>query len=445
MPCCHCGRRFGDPSALQQHQRSTAHCYCRECARFFVHPDALEQHRSALHSFTCVDCDRTFVRPEALQRHQKSTKHCYCCECDRSFVHPDAREQHRSALHSFTCSDCDRTFVYPEALQQHQKSTNHCYCRECDRFFVDSEAFGQHLGSPVHAMQFHCCDCDRDFVHEQALHQHLADKIHKPRTKPKVSSFRLSNWVCEQCEREFKDEKGLEQHRLSVAHKPLSDIKCIGDRRCKKQFTSPSAWLHHLESGACPSKMTRDKLHSAVQSNDVNRLITGGSIQEYTALMGPDVSGTTSITESVIFTPITDESFGGFRSPPDTWEPQSGMLTPNSGSSQPLLKDLSLAMRLTCPLCPVGRKPFKSLEALKNHLSSPAHSPKVFHCPLYFAGLDDDRKVSQLMRYFSTLSGLMQHLESGACQGGRATFRKTVEYIEHNLGKTGLRKLRLLN
>lgn len=243
---------------------------------------------------------------------------------------------------------------------------------------------------------------------------------------------------------ESLETRRLEQHRLSVIHKSLSNIKCIADRRCKKQFTSSSARLHHLESEACPSKMTRDKLHSAVQSSDVNRLITEGSIQEYTALMGPAVSGTTSITESVIFTPITDESFGGFRSPPDTWELQSGMLTPNSGSSQPLLKDSSLAMRLTCPLCPVGRKPFKSLEALRNHLSSPAHSPKVFHCPLYFAGLEHDRKVSQLMRYFSTLSGLMQHLESGACQG-RATFRKTVEYIEHNLGKTGLRKLRLLN
>ena len=445
MPSCHCGRRFGDSSALQQHQRSKVHCYCRECARFFVHPDALEQHRSALHSFTCVDCDRTFVCPEALRRHQKSTKHCYCCECDRSFVHPDALEQHRSALHSFTCMDCDRIFVYSEALQQHQKSTNHCYCRECDRFFVNSEALGQHLRSSVHAMQFHCCDCDRDFVDEQALHQHLADKFHKPRTKPQVSSFRLSNWVCEQCEREFRDENGLEQHRLSVVHKPLSNIKCIGDRRCKKRFTSPSAWLHHLESGACPSKMTRDKLHSAVQSNDINRLITGGSIQEYTDLMGPDLSGTTSITESVIFTPITDDRLGGFRSRPDTWESQSGMLTPNSGSSQPLLEDLSLVMRLTCPLCPFGRKPFKSLEAMNNHLSSPAHSPKVFHCPLSFAGLEDNRKVSQLMRYFSTLSGLMQHLESGACGGGRATFRKTVEYVEHNLERMGVRKLRLLN
>lgn len=391
------------------------------------------------------DCSRRFSDLGALQQHQISKAHCYCRECDRFFIHTDAVEQHRSALHSFTCFDCDRTFVRSEALQQHQKSTKHCYCGECDRFFVNSEALGQHLRSPIHATQFHCCDCDRDFVNEQALHQHLADKIHEPRTKPKVSSFRISNRVCEQCEREFRDEKGLEQHRLSVVHNPLSYIKCIGDKRCKKQFTSPSAWLHHLESGACPSKMTREKLHSAVQSNDINRLITGGSMQEYTALIGPDVSRSTSITESIIFTPMTDDSFGGFPSPPHTWEPQSGMLTPNSGSFPSSLDNLSLAMCLTCPLCPFGRKPFKSLEAMKKHLSSPAHSPKVFHCPLYFAGLENDRKISQLIKYFSTLSGLMQHLESGACQEGNVTFRKTMEYIEHNLGKVGLRKLRLLN
>ena len=444
MYCGHCYRRFGDLRALQQHQESTTHCYCDACVRFFAHPDALEQHRSALHSFTCVGCDRTFVRREALQLHQMSTNHCYCGECDRFFVHPEALEQHRSALHTFNCADCGRTFMSPEALKEHQKSKNHCYCRECDRFFVNSEALGQHLRSTIHATQFHCCDCDRDFVHEQALQQHLADKVHKPRSKLKDSTFKLSNWVCEECELGFKDEKGLEQHRSSVVHNPLSNITCIGSR-CKKKFTSPSALIHHLESGACPSKMTRDKLNSAVLSNDANGLITGGSIQEYAVLTGPDVSETTSITESVIYTPITEDSFHGLRSPSDTWGHRSGMLTPNSGDSQPLLNDLSIAMRLTCPLCPVGRKPFNSLEAMTNHLSSPAHSPKVYHCPFYFAGLQDDRNVSQLMKYFSTLSGLMQHLESGACQGDNSTFRKTVEYIEHHLGKMGYRKLRLLN
>lgn len=165
MPFCDCGRRFSDLGALQQNQISKAHCYCRECDRFFIHADAVEQHRSAFRSFTCFDCDRTFVRREALQQHQKSTKHCYCCECDR--------------------------------------------------FFVNSEALGQHLRSPIHAMQFHCCDCDRDFVDEQALHQHLEDKIHEPSTKAKVSSFRISNWVCEQCER------GLETRRR------WSNIVCL--------------------------------------------------------------------------------------------------------------------------------------------------------------------------------------------------------------------------
>lgn len=282
-----------------------------------------------------------------------------------------------------------------EPLQQHQKSTGHCYCRECERSFVISDALSQHLQSPIHTTQFHCCDCDRDFAHEQALHQHLADKIHKPRTEPKVSSLRVSNWVCEKCEREFKDEKGLEQHRSSVVHKPLSNLTCVGDRRCRKRFSSPSAWLHHLESGACPSNITRDKLHAAVQSNDIDHLITRDSIQEYAALRGADISQATSITESVIFTPVTDDSFNGWPSSHASSGPRSGILTPTSGSSQYLSKDLSLAIRLSCPLCPFGRKPFKSLEAMKNHILSPAHLPKVFHCPLSFVGFDDDRKVSQ--------------------------------------------------
>lgn len=274
------------------------------------------------------------------------------------FVHPDALEQHRSALHYFTCIDCHRTFVNLGALQQHQESKNHCYCDECNLFFFDSEALGQHLRSSVHAVQFHCCDCDRDFVNEQALHQHLADKIHKPRRKSQVSSFRFCSWVCEHCERKFGDENGLKQHRMSVIHRPLSNIRCVRSRRCGKQFTSPSAWLHHLESGGCPSKMTRDKLRSTIQSSDINQLITGGSIQEYTALMRPDMSETTSITENVILTPNTDDRFNGSQPQPDIWESQSGMLTPNSGSFQNILEDSSLVIRLICPLCPFGQKPW---------------------------------------------------------------------------------------
>ena len=147
------------------------------------------------------------------------------------------------------------------------------------------------------------CDYGRRFSELSALQQHQIAKIH---------------CYCRECDRFFVHTDAVEQHRLSTVHNPPSKIKCIGGKRCKKQFTSPSAWLHHLESGACPPKMTREKLHSAVQSNDVIRLITGGSIQEYKALIGLDMSRTTSRTQSIIFTPITVDSFSGFPSPSDT-------------------------------------------------------------------------------------------------------------------------------
>ena len=423
MACGHCGRRFGDLSALESHQKAKNHCYCRECNRFFAHADGAEQHRLALHSFKCFDCNRNFVRPEALQQHQMSTKHCYCAQCDRSFVNPEALGQHlQSSVHA---------------------TQFHCY--DCDRDFVNEQALHQHLQSSIHATQFHCCDCDRDFVNEQALHQHLADKIHKPNAKSKASSLGLSDWVCEDCDRDFKDEKGLEQHRSSVIHKPLSDFKCFGHEHCKKRFTSPSAWLHHLESGACRSKITMGGLNTAVQTSDIHQHITGGRDQVYTALKGPIVSGNTSPEGSIILTPVTGNSFDEDLYWPTSPGSESGMLTPYSKGSRRPSDSSSPALRLLCPLCPIGRKPFKSLEALSNHLSSPAHSPKIFHCPLALAGYEDEEKVSQLMKYFSTLSGLLQHLESGACQGGNITFRKTVEYIEHNLRRLGLQRLRLLN
>ena len=444
--CCgDCGRRFVDLDALQSHQKAKNHGYCRECNRFFAHADSAEQHRLALHSFRCPGCNREFVRSEALHQHQKSTRHCYCALCDRSFAHADAARQHRLALHSFGCPDCNREFVSLEALQQHQKSTKHCYCAPCDRSFVNPEALSQHLQSSIHATQFHCCDCDRDFVDEQALHQHLANKIHKPNANSKVFSFGLSEWVCEDCDRDFKDKKSLGQHRSSVIHKPLSDFKCFGHEHCKKRFTSPSAWLHHLESGACRSKITMGSLNTAVQSSDIHQHITGSRNQEYTALQGANMSGNTSAEGSLILTPVTGDGFDEDLYWPTSPGSASGMLTPNSTISRRPSDSSSLALRLLCPLCPVSRKPFKSLEALSNHLSSPAHSPKIFHCALAIAGYEDEGKVSQLIKYFSTLSGLLQHLESGACQGGNATFRKTVQYIEHNLRRLGLQRLRLLN
>ncbi len=45
-------------------------------------------------------------------------------------------------------------------------------------------------------------------------------------------------------------------------------------------------------------------------------------------------------------------------------------------------------------------------------------------------GAESSKKaVSQ----FSTVSGLAQHLESGACDGGKGTFRRVVECVQEEM------------
>jgi hypothetical protein len=77
-------------------------------------------------------------------------------------------------------------------------------------------------------------------------------------------------------------------------------------------------------------------------------------------------------------------------------------------------------------------------------MASAAHAPKIFHCPLEFvldASLSDPPKKK---KHFSTLSGLTQHLESGACQGGVTTFKKAVKYVEEQLKVLGFGGAKLL-
>ena len=110
-----------------------------------------------------------------------------------------------------------------------------------------------------------------------------------------------------------------------------------------------------LESGACPLKILREKLHSAVQRPWAHE----GSTHEYTALIEPDMSRITLIIGSIIFTPDTDDGFGGFPSPPETSARKPYAQFWEFSTST---EDSWLAMRLTCTLCAFARKPLRSLD-----------------------------------------------------------------------------------
>ena len=48
-------------------------------------------------------------------------------------------------------------------------------------------------------------------------------------------------------------------------------------------------------------------------------------------------------------------------------------------------------------------------------------------------------------RQFSTVRGLAQHLESGACDGGKGTFRRVVEYVQEEIKGMEFDGLKLLS
>ena len=142
--------------------------------------------------------------------------------------------------------------------------------------------------TPSSATQFRCCDCERDFRNEGVLADHLrCSKVHGPgkggnkekkKKKQKQQEEGNQGTKCKKCKRAFKNRGALEQHLTSVRHKPLSNIKCVADAKCKKQFNYPSAQLYYLEARRYMSGMTKTKLNAAIAANNTGRMIISGGV-----------------------------------------------------------------------------------------------------------------------------------------------------------------------
>lgn len=83
------------------------------------------------------------------------------------------------------------------------------------------------------------------------------------------------------------------------------------------------------------------------------------------------------------------------------------------------------------------------------HLVSAKHALKVFHCPenLFTSPSAASKKknsAATLSKQFSTLSGLTQHLESGACKGGKAGLKAAIKLLEERLTEIGFQHQGLL-
>ncbi|PON21483.1 hypothetical protein TGAM01_v209646 [Trichoderma gamsii] len=378
------------------------------------------------------------------------------CTCGRRFKKEQDLREHRSAVRRSICSECNlclrtkrkleehRASSFPACGQKRMKDAVWC-CNDCDAKFDTEAALRQHSTSVRHAVEFGCCDCNKSFKNFIALNQHLRDKIHKEPQLKKAHHY------CEECDRSFGTAASLKQHLQSTIHRPISNLTCMAGKicgvECNAHFSSPSAMIAHMENGSCQSGMNRQKLNRLVLVQDNDHLITSSSgIFEYsgwTSLENDDGS----VTCSGVMTPSTDSDEGVLLTPSsshvDFGSLVEGQLARRSSSgieTESITSDsteLSKQKFFFCPLCPDTKRPFLTRLSLDMHMSSAAHTPKMFHCPsILFSGKPG--KAHREMKNFSTVSGLVAHIESGVCHGGKAGLRMVMEHMEQVLEEMGI-------
>jgi hypothetical protein len=266
-----------------------------------------------------------------------------------------------------------------------------------------------------------------------------------PRQHKEHNLSASSSMECKRCKRKFLCSQSLQQHCASLKHEPLSRLECPIGMNCRGSFVSPSALLHHLESGRFSSGIHRAEIYQIVESCDLGIISRSPSASLASAISGLEA-----------YTPVGSDSWALQSDTGSEWS----MLTPSPScdstgdslerwslleDSEPHLRGgpclvSTTAQALRCPMYPSRRAEFSTLHSLQQHMESPAHSPKVYKCP----ALGQKLNFKTHSKRFSTLGGLCRHLESDSYKGGKRALFHCIEYVQAQLIQLGLGKTQLL-
>ena len=146
----------------------------------------------------------------------------------------------------------------------------------------------------------------------------------------------------------------MRKHLKSSVHLG-KNVKCPW---CPDKFTNLTGVTLHLESGKCPSGIDRQKIDQYCRQVDRDHVFTNRLIEYHTL---------------------------------DTYQYKPAAAT---GTAWNVRRGC-----FGCYLCPRG---FPNLTALNQHLNSPVHQQKIYHCP-------------RCKLEYVALSALVNHLESETC------------------------------
>ncbi|KAF9740250.1 hypothetical protein PMIN06_007053 [Paraphaeosphaeria minitans] len=245
-------------------------------------------------------------------------------------------------------------------------------CDTCYREFVNAYAAEQHMNALNHWNQDHSPslqdgyysdDDDPGFECEACMA--VFDSFAKARQHMDAYNHWRQHW-CNSCEKGFQNENNLRQHLNSKIHRG-SNMLCPF---CNRSFATATGLVHHLEAGSCP------------QARGVNH----ATILEQIRRVDPHHV----LTKKLLTYPSS---------------------TPNHTTATSATWN---GYGFECYMC---HREFGGLGALNQHVNSPAHRQKVYHCP--------GRACS---KEFTALAGLFNHLESEVC--GSVRF----EAVQRNVG-----------
>lgn len=474
--CPTCLQIFANQAARDAHQKTTGHCFCSDCdeeGKPFSTLEALAHHQCTVlqvDKYECLTCGANFSNETAFINHFNSEGH-------NVIVNRKVMEDQKTAF---------------AAVQLAKVEESNLWCEKCKKHFVDAAAYKQHKASSKHkAPKFAIkCPCKKDFTLVSALVQHLESggcRSGVTRKKLNATIYRYD------ADRRITMDRHADQFAgMSIPGSSTASSIAPSDSASILEFS-----FRNLSTDSSRPSVVRDRTFTPEDSDATSTVSSHGGVvltpdsSEYAStdsesINTPSASDTTSTlsgggarlppfvrsglsapsseSESV-FTPtgstvsdkVTPSASGSepvsndddeeegepIFTPPgssinDTYEDwsylhSSSNPTPSSssvdGSSVATIRFNTNSDSWPCVDC---SRSFTTRNDLRQHMDSAVHSQKIFHCPTSVPSIGHHAQTRD--REFSTMSGLVQHIEDGACKMGEDSL-KTVVGIMEPLGK----------
>ncbi|KAF6796953.1 zinc finger protein [Colletotrichum sojae] len=251
---------------------------------------------------------------------------------------------------AFACGTCWRTWPTDRSREQHVAATFHKVpdfeCDSCDRYFNSQQAVDQYMTALDHWADSVELDEPEHYCDYDSCSEAFSDEDELRAHEVTV------HFYCDTCDREFQDENSIRNHRNSKVHRG-QNMPCY---LCDKPYVTAAGVFHHLERGRCSkAPLDRMKVYEAVKRRDPNGLLTERLLEW---------SGS-----------------GGFAATLKSWNASAGAFE--------------------CFLC---KRLFERLDSLNQHLQSPKHQQKLYHCPKQHCN-----------KKFGSLAAAANHMESESC------------------------------